>query len=458
VVCSFAPQVGRWTLRSVLVPRWPRVCPCGIMRAREHRLISNYLRRVRLFSRDARLFLVAVGCIGLAYYGGAAVLQNLFLLRLGYGPRFIGIVFAVGSLMPALFSLPAQAVSRRWGIRRAMIVGIAVMPLGAFLLPFAELVVVPWRAPLVLAASALSWLGGPLFMVNGAPFLAGACREEERAYAFSMFAALFPFAGFVGGIVAGVLPTFFASALGSTLDAPAPFRYPLWLAATLYLPGLIAVLATRDDGASGGARRSRPVGAAPTGVILAIGAVAFARMTAAGALQSFFNVYLDAELGLSPSAIGTVMGIGQLLGGIAALSTPLLIARSGKRHTFVMTSLAVGASYLPLALVPHWLAAGAGFLGITAMRSISQPTLNVFGQEVVEPRWRPAVSSAAVMAMGLGYSLAGLAGGPVIAALGYRPFFALTGALPALGGMLFWTYFRPARGRAESPATVEVIE
>ena len=424
----------------------------------ERRLISEYLRRVRLFSRDTRLFLVAVGCIGLAYYGGSAVLQNLFLLRLGYGPEFIGLVFAVGSLMPVLFSLPAQAMTRRWGIRRAMIVGIVVMPLGAFLLPCAEFLAEPWQAPLILAASALSWLGGPLFMVNGAPFLAGACGDEERTYAFSMFAALFPLAGFLGGTVAGALPAWFARVLGQPLTAPAPFRYPLWIAALLNIPGLIALLATRDDRDTGEAGEDRWAGPAPRNIILVVGVVAFARMTAAGALQSFFNVYLDTELGLAPSAIGAMMGTGQLMGGLAALSAPLLIARRGRRRTFVLSSLAVGVSYLPLVLLSQWLAAGAGFLGITAMSSISQPTLNVFGQEVVEPRWRSAVSAAAVMAMGLGYSVAGVVGGPVIAAFGYRTLFALTGTLPALGAMLFWGYFRPARWRRASPAIVEVIE
>ena len=46
------------------------------------------------------------------------------------------------------------------------------------------------------------------------------------------------------------------------------------------------------------------------------------------------------------------------------------------------------------------------------------------------------------MAMGLGYTLAGLAGGRLVAAFGYRPLFAVTSVLPAVGAVLFWMYFR----------------
>jgi MFS family permease len=326
-----------------------------------------------------------------------------------------------------------------------MIVGIIVMPVGALLLPFSEFVSYPWQQPLILGASALSWLGGPLFMVNGAPFLAGACGDEERAHAFSMFAALFPLAGFVGGTIAGGLPGAFAKMLGTTIAAPGPFRWPLWLAATLYVPGLIALLATAGHGAENDEGDGQTASPAPVRTILVIGIVSFMRMTAIGAMQSFFNVYLDAGLGLPPSAIGAIMGTGQLTGGVAALVAPMLISRFGRRRTFALGSVAVGVGYLPLALMPTWLAAGTSFFGITAMASICQPTLNVFGQEAVAPRFRAAVSSASVMAMGLGYSLAGIAGGPAISLFGYRPFFALTGALPALGAGLFWAFFRPGR-------------
>ena len=55
-------------------------------------VLTAYLRILSGFSRDGRLYLLASALLGLTYWGGiASVLANLYLLRLGYGPEFIGL-------------------------------------------------------------------------------------------------------------------------------------------------------------------------------------------------------------------------------------------------------------------------------------------------------------------------------------------------------------------------------
>ncbi len=68
-----------------------------------------------------------------------------------------------------------------------------------------------------------------------------ATTAEDRDYAFSAFFALVPLGGFVGSLAGGLLPGLFASLLGTSLNIPAPYRYPLMLAALLYLAGLAAM-------------------------------------------------------------------------------------------------------------------------------------------------------------------------------------------------------------------------
>ena len=69
---------------------------------------SHYLQTLRLFHRDIRLFLVSAAVVGLAWDGVRAVVLNLYLLRLGYGPEFIGVVNSAGALVFALSCLPAR--------------------------------------------------------------------------------------------------------------------------------------------------------------------------------------------------------------------------------------------------------------------------------------------------------------------------------------------------------------
>ena len=55
-------------------------------------MVAAYWRALRLFSRDVHFYLITAALIGFTVFGGIyAVLLNLYLLRLGYGPPFVGL-------------------------------------------------------------------------------------------------------------------------------------------------------------------------------------------------------------------------------------------------------------------------------------------------------------------------------------------------------------------------------
>ncbi len=177
-------------------------------------MVATYLSAFRLFSRDARLFLLTSFLIGFTVFGGiSTVLFNLYLLRLGYGPEFIGLVNAVGSLGLVLFALPAGAVGTRWGSRRTLVAGLALAALGNTLLPLAEFIPVGVRPGWLLVTNLIASLGMTFYIVNIIPFLMGVTGAEERNHVFSVQAALWPLAGFAGSLVAGVLPRLVGTAL-----------------------------------------------------------------------------------------------------------------------------------------------------------------------------------------------------------------------------------------------------
>jgi MFS family permease len=411
-------------------------------------MLTSYLQKMRLLNRNARLYILSSVFTGFAYLGIETVLLNLYLLRLGYGPDFTGFVFAVGSLTMTAVSLPAGALSRQLGVRRLMVWGMGVMVLGSALLPFASFIPEAEQRVWILAATTLGWLGATLYMVNGIPYLTAATQEEERSHAFSLWVALFPLAGFIGALFAGNLPALFGALLGTTPDAATPFQASLWLSTTIYALGLIAVLPTsetaaEDVGAAGRQRRRVPVG-----IIAALGMVALLRMAGTGAGQTFFNVYLDAALAVPTRRIGSAMAIAQLVGAAAALLAPILMARYGKRHTYVLACLGMALAFLPLALVPNWIAAGAAYVILWTMTSIADPAFQVFGQEAVTPEWRAAVSGASMTAQGLSWAIVGLVGGRAVVAFGYRSLFLIVAVLAAAAALVFWLYFRGPRGEA----------
>ena len=414
-------------------------------------MITTYLSMLRLFSRDVRLFLVTATLVALAWDGMRTVLFNLYLLRLGYDAVFVGLVNAVGALAFALMCLPAGAMGTRWGSRNMLIAGVSLLVVGFWLLPLAEFLAGAWRAGWLLVTSVLTNLGFALYLVNGLPFMMGATGPEERNHAFSVHAALMPLAGFVGSLAAGVLPNLFAALLGVPLEEAAPYRFPLWLAALLLVPVVLVLRPTRSTAgqqaqASAANAPLAHTGRPPYGLIVAIALIMAFRFGGRGAVVTFFNVYLDEGLGVSTALIGAMSAIGQLLSVPAALVAPLLAVRWGNPRTIFWGTISMALCTLPLALVPHWTAAGLGFVGSTASFLTTVGPLRVFSQELVAPRWRATMASAFMMGAGLAFSGMSLAGGYVIVALGYRILFLAGAGMMATGGLLFWSYFRVPRG------------
>jgi MFS family permease len=408
-------------------------------------MATDYVQKLRLFGRDVRLYLIAVALGGLAQDGIRNVLLNLYLLRLGYEPKAVGTANAAFALAFTLFCFPASALGARWSLRRALIAGQIVQAVGIGLLPLAEFVPPAWETGWVMATLAVNGVGLALHFVNGVPFLMAATGPEERNHAFSMQVGLIPLAAFVGNLVGGALPAAFASVLQVSVDTPLPYRYPLWISAALYAPGALALSLASEVGGERSRAHMAEEGRVPYGLIGLVALIVVFRLAGRMTAMTFFNVYLDAGLELPTIAIGVLSAVGQLLSVPAALVAPLLVARWGNRATIVWGSLGIALSLLPLAFIPHWSAAGIGFVGVTALFSLTTAPLRVFTQETTSPRWRAAMSGAVMMGAGLSISAMALGGGYLIAALGYRGLFLTGAGLTVAGALLFWASFGLAR-------------
>jgi MFS family permease len=417
-------------------------------------MIGAYVRAVRQFNRDVLLYLVATALLGFSVFSGIyPVLFNLYLLRLGYGTELIGLANSVVMLTFAICSPAAGLVTRivvggrPLGARRTMIIGLSIVTAGYALLSVVEYIPDGQRSGWLIASGFVRALGFALYWVNARPFLMTVTNEEDRYHVYSVQGAVMPLAGFVGSLVGGGLPGLFANGLGVSLNSPVPYRYPLWIASAFLVPTLLAILKMRefDDGQAGG-RVGRFRGM-PWDVIGLLALVILLQSAGQGTMYSFFNVYLDTELDVATSRIGTISAVGRLLAGIGALGTPALIARLGHKRMLFWGSLGVGVGLLPLALIRHWVAAGLGYLGVVVLFSITLPAMNIFQMELVAPRWRTTMSGATAMASGLSSFVVTLAGGYVIAGLGYRTFFLAGAALTVAGALLFRACFREPYGK-----------
>jgi hypothetical protein len=406
-------------------------------------------------NRGLVLYLIAWGLMGFGYFGIQGVIFNLYLLRLGFGPEFIGLLTGVGQLIWALCALPAAAIGRRIGVRAALIAGIALSGVANGLALLVEGFPRPFWPVWLFGCWALLWASSALNSVNNIPYALGAFGPSMRNQIFPLQSAVMALMALVGSIVAGAGPGLIAGWTGSTLADPAPYRAMLWLVPVLHaISSLLfgtaspAAVVTRQSDTAG-------TGARPTGLLALLLVIVYLQTAGEGAVRAFFNVYLDTDLQVAPQLIGALMGGAQLLPVAVALATPRLLARWGTPGTLAFGSLGVVAALVPLVAMPGLGIAAVSFATVLAMAAMNNPARNIFSQEIVGAPWRTTGSAILTIGMALGWASSAAAGGFIIATVGFGGLFTLSATLAALAAILALGYRRrrPIAVAAPSPTT-----
>lgn len=423
-------------------------------------VIQEYWQAMRAFSPSLRRFLLAMALVAMTGFGLMPVLQNLFLLRLGFDVQFIGLLAGLGQVVWAAAALPAGMLSNRLGLRNGMMLGYALFGVGLALLLLVESRPVPqWQAWL-MASQVIFWVGTALITVSIPPFVMAVTGENERRYAFAALSATIPTMALVGSLIGGVLPGLLAVQLGANLDQPAPYRLALWLGPILVcgaiwiLSGAAPVKVTRQD------TQQLSTSRVPLALLAFFGLVTFLGAIGEGTVRTFFNVYLDTALGLAPAAIGAIMGLAQLLPIGAALMVPLVVARWGTGYALAAGLMGAGLFLLPLAAIPLVWVAALAYVGVIALVAISGTARDMFGQEIVLPRWRTTSQGVAMIGLALGWALAGIVGGALIKTSGFGALYFAGAVAALLAAGLLIEYLRRAstRPRATLPAASELAE
>ena len=89
------------------------------------------------FSRDTRLLFALSGMISISFFGIQMLLKVLYVLRLGYGPEYVGWFLAASSLAFMAMGIPSGMLGNRYGLRTVMLVGGAILVIGMAMLPLA---------------------------------------------------------------------------------------------------------------------------------------------------------------------------------------------------------------------------------------------------------------------------------------------------------------------------------
>ena len=416
-------------------------------------MVSNFFLRHLHYNQQARRFFMTIVALGFVIDGVYAVLLNLYLLRLGYDTRFIGQVNSFGLFIFAAVSLPAGVLGTRWPSSQMLRLGLGSTLAGTCLLPLAELAPVGYQEGWFIVTYALILTGFSLFFVNGAPYLMTVVEQERQNSAFAVQTALLALAAFAGSLFGGMLPGFIATFFPFTIDDPEPYRYTLMIVAVVVLIAFFITLtlieqteqASDDAGQVDYPELKRGMGGYTRAVIVLIGVMSFVRLLQVAGMATisvYFNVYLDTQFAMSPSAIGTIASLGRLLAVPVVLLGPRFIRRTNNASVAMWASLATAVCLVPIALAAAWWGAALGYIGTLAVTNLRYTAFIVYIMVLVPKRQQAVMVGAGEAAAGISFALMALGGGYIVTLSSFRDLFLLGALLTGLGTFLFWLHLR----------------
>lgn len=414
-------------------------------------MIAGYLRALRVYSRDVRFILLVSAIMGFTIDGGVyTVVFNLYMLRMGFGPEFIGQVNSAGLLIFALASLPAGALGGRFGSKALMLTGVLLTAAGALVLPFADVAPKSGQAAWLLVSYVVLYLGVSFYYVNCSPVLISATQSGERTRVIAIQSAMIGVFAFGGGMIAGFLPDILVRLFGWSVHDTVAYRMPLLIAGLMLIPAVTLIArvssASHQSQVQIGDEKGAPsAGISFVGVVIAMSVIRFLQVAGVGSLVTFFNVYMDEALNTPTSLIGALSAVSRLLAVPAALSVPFITRRVGNAPAAIFVSILVVLFMLPLAFLASWQMAGVSYIAVMACTSIRYPAFFVYLMEITPPQLRAAMSGAGEMSAGFSFALIALAGGYIIAGPGYTALFILSAAMTLAGTLLLWGFLRWSR-------------
>ena len=296
------------------------------------------------------VFIAAISQVG---FSGSRVAVSLHALELTANQFAIGVVIALYSLCPMLLSILIGRFADRTPPRLPVVLGSAAMTLALLLPAFLS------GIPVLCVVAFILGLAHQVFTIPIEAVVGGIDGAENRARNYAFITMGWSAANFFGPFIAGF-----------TIDHLGQQQVYLVLAVLTTVPILILMLSPRllpravaTHAAEGTSSSVLDIWRIPSVrlTIIAAGVV--------GSAQDLFQFYLPIyahSLGLSASAIGTILGLVFAAAFVIRGLLPFLVKRLGERKILMVAIFVAATAYLllPLFASPYALGAIAFLLGL----------------------------------------------------------------------------------------------
>ncbi len=409
------------------------------------------LRRV---PRDGRLLFVT-RAVRLFAYGLISVVLVLYLAELHLSDARIGTLLSLTLLGDTAVSLWITTRADRFGRRRMLMLGAALMIAGGLAFALTDVFALLVIAATVAVISPTGSEVGPFLSIEQAA-LAQFVGTDRRTDVFAWYHLTGSVATALGALAAGLMVPLAeraglteAAAYRPALVAYAALGGVLCVLFTALSPGVeVPVDATAGPGPAPllGLHRSR-------GVVTRL-SLLFAIDSFGGGfiMQSLLAYWLHVRFGLDAAALGGVFLAANLLAGLSALAAGALARRIGLINTMVLTHLPSNVLLLLVPLMPSGQCAVALLLIRFSISQMDVPTRQAYTMAVVAPDERSAAAGITTVARFIGAALSPALATRLIAvpSLVNAPLF-FAGGIKILYDLLLWRAFASHQPEQDQP-------
>ena len=399
---------------------------------------SGYASKLRRFNPNARKYLLFVflTTLNAGIYG---VIFNLYILRLGFGEDFLGLILSISATSTGLFSIPAAFVCDRLGRKRTLLLSSVLSAISLFFLYNTT------TPELLVLFSLASGMASALGLVTGSTFLLENSTKEERMYLFSMSSLIYTFSLLSGNMLGGFLPDILADLISAQSGSAISYRLTLYVSLVATMASLLplAYVAEKNSEENNDIRGQLHIYRSifKSKVVRQMTLFYCLYGVGWGTSLPYFNVYFDTVLGASANQIGIFFSVSQIFMILGYFLVPVLTERTGKVRLVSIVQILSIPFLLMFVLTNNLLIAVVGFVMRYMIMNMANPILNSFKLEIVQPEERSMINSIMWMACYTFVGIGNYVGGLMMAKGDSRMPFMVTGLFYAATAVFYYICF-----------------
>jgi len=405
--------------------------------------IVDYWSHLKLFSRNARLFLIGSFLMGINMQV-FQVLLNLFLKEIGFLEGDIGYIASARAIGMTAMAIPAAMIISRFRLKPFLILGCVAFAV------FSYFIVNNDSLPLLIGFSILAGASFSIFRVASGPFFMRNSTPTERTHLFSFSFGSNLLAGMFGAAFAGRLAATLGESTGSIVEG---YQITLIVGIAVSLLALIPYLMIKPSEPSREERRldiSWEKLKTRGGFFLKVFVTNFTIGAGAGLIIPFLNLYFRDRFNLPPDVIGIYYSVVHLSMFAGSLSGPVLTKRLGLVRTVVVTQLLSIPFMLTLSYsYVLWLAVAA-FVIRGGLMNLGVPIVTNLCMELSKKEEQGLVGALLMIGWTSSWMITTAVGGRLIESFGYTFTMNITIATYVLSSILFYGFFRKTERRNQN--------